>query len=616
MSTYTVDDLVEAARGANEEAEDKVEAPDEVWATCAALVFERAKRGTEKYGIPMPHILNLAVSVVDRVQAEVTAEKAEAERKARKAAEAEAQAAKKAEEAAKKAEQEAKKAEEAERKAREAAEERERAQGQRVTLLQGGLARVPDLHAFATRHLTYLGDQGSAPPDTLLAACLAEYTQAQQVLDDSVDFGSVSDSTEVGRKFSDYRRHPWDDVQVLGLCTPVLQVLGALVASSLPHSTVESLVSSLNLFRSFLALEGDLLAAGGGGTKVSEDRVLFPIAQLWVSDAVSTLTSDLGSTVYDARGAQTSVEVPIAERWRDSRNPVSYVGKTDLLVTVGGDPEYEGVTDGAHVRNSWLLVELKRPFDKLRKGGGGPKDQLLLEIAAYGIELAAERGDDDDVDDDTTPWRPMVGVLTDLFRINVGLGLLGPDWGTQQSEEENNETWRLGISTRTVDAREYVHAFLGAVTLAYWNEVDEGIRNVIGEREVWMERLLRPGGEATTIDLYPPSDTSSDSSGGGRGGEDGDGDRDGDDGKSEGTESETEHRLQPLRRSARLRGGQEGSGGGGRGAGPSNSAAVAAALGPKTFTRVPATRSALAELETDNVGEDGGGAWWKGLHGW
>merc|ERR1711991_24759 len=109
-----------------------------------------------------------------------------------------------------------------------------------------------------------------------------------------------------------------------------------------------------------------------------------------------------------------------------------------------------------------------------------------------------------------------------------------------------------------------------------------------------------------TIELYPPSDASSDSSGGG-----GDGD-----GRSEGTESETEHRLEPLRRSARLRGGQEGSGGGGRGAGPSNSAAVAAALGPKTFTRVPATRSALAELETDNVGEDGGGAWWKGLHGW
>ena len=114
MSAYTVEGLVEAARGANEEAKDKVEATDDVWAACAAFAFDRAKN---RDGIPMPHIVTLADTVVTEVRAVVAKEAEEAAESKARAAEEEAQAAKEAEEAAEAKARAAEEEAQAERKA-------------------------------------------------------------------------------------------------------------------------------------------------------------------------------------------------------------------------------------------------------------------------------------------------------------------------------------------------------------------------------------------------------------------------------------------------------------------------------------------------------------------
>ena len=89
-STYTVEDLGTAAQRANEESEDEVVAPDDVWARCAASVFERASKRARKKRRSMPDIDDLADTVLPEVRAEVVAQEAQVARKAKEVAEAEA----------------------------------------------------------------------------------------------------------------------------------------------------------------------------------------------------------------------------------------------------------------------------------------------------------------------------------------------------------------------------------------------------------------------------------------------------------------------------------------------------------------------------------------------
>ncbi|KNC56234.1 uncharacterized protein AMSG_11483 [Thecamonas trahens ATCC 50062] len=174
----------------------------------------------------------------------------------------------------------------------------------------------------------------------------------------------------------------------------------------------------------------------------------------------------------------------------------AYTGKTDVFVGLGATSADADVAVEVEL-GLWFLAELKRPFDRLAGGGGSAKDQLLLEVAAYAASREASRAEE-------APWRPMVGVVTDLFRVNVAFDLPDSAW--------DDGPWQLGLGTRVVTpAAEYVRVVLGALVLAYWDDVSEGVRAAASAEgaasvSAWVERLVAD----EDVDVFAREDGSSD----------------------------------------------------------------------------------------------------------
>ena len=306
------------------------------------------------------------------------------------------------------------------------------------------------------------------------------------------------------------------------------------------------------------------------------------MAKWWMGQVAGALAGEGGLwQVFDGRAAAIDVVVPVVP----DHTPKAYHGKTDLFVCVGAAAA--GAESASEVMTCRVVAELKRPFDLLTGKGSSCKDQLLLEVAGYAKALANARGDARS--SEAEAWRPMCGLVTDLFRLNVGLTL--PAW--QVSSEEG--PWELGLSTRAMEADVFVKWCLGLVVLGCWDEVDASVRAAVetggADPGAWVDRLLE-GAEEVVAVVDPDSNEPVD------------------------PEPETGE----IRRTLRSRGGAsshasrmdagassssqaaQGSSGGSSGSGGAGKKALG------SFVRVAATRKALDEL-VDNVGQDGG-RWW------
>ncbi|KNC56238.1 uncharacterized protein AMSG_02208 [Thecamonas trahens ATCC 50062] len=365
-----------------------------------------------------------------------------------------------------------------------------------LCVADGRLGTVPDLRAFMA---AYVRDVWPAAPDELdaaVAAALAEYVPSERSANESAEFSSHSSSSQRGLRFSAFRRHLEDDVVVKLVRSDVMSLLGGAVAGALGAGVADTLVADLELARSFLVVErarqravAEAAGASSSSAAVSEDSVVFYVAQWWLGQAAGAVAD--AWQVFDGRGAEVSVTVPVTDR-----TARSYTGKTDVFVGLGAASADADAAVEVEL-GLWFLAELKRPFDRLAGGGGSAKDQLLLEVAAYATSREASRAEE-------APWRPMVGVVTDLFRVNVAFDLPDSAW--------DDGPWQLGLGTRVVTpAAEYVRVVLGALVLAYWDDVSEGVRAAASAEgaasvSAWVERLVAD----EDVDVFASEEGSSD----------------------------------------------------------------------------------------------------------
>ena len=503
MSTYTVEDLVEAARRANEEAEDKVEAPGSVWDTCAAFAFERAKNREEKLGIPMPHILNLA----DTVRTEAKAQ----------AAEGKAQAAEEEAQAAKKAEQEAAAAAEAERVrnlqlTREKEEAAAAAEAERARADVAEL-RLSDLESSAQVREAKL-EAALADATAKLGKATAASASAGEI--NALRVNAIGLGLLHGIETSPADRNEFTELFIADHEEAFVAKLNELMGTYLPSTPAQeegdaarvvtrrvqqlqdatrgmsdsvsvysdnalpmpengSPPRDMSKFRrrtkhniTLKALDADAFVARGTAllpTAILDDlsaeldgmrRTLVALAMFVQSHGLAGVGED---QVVLPMAIELLNAIVLASVTYDTHDSVwvADVRNARVSVTVPNtDPDTEPATDShtgysdlgllATTLSDVFLIELKRSFYALLGKAHAVKDQTSLEAVAYALGLPTLFG----TPVPPTNGRRVAAACTDLFRLNLFL-----DVGSTQ------DAFCIATSPRIVESNRFVAALAG-----------------------------------------------------------------------------------------------------------------------------------------------------------